>query len=89
MRCVHVFRAASNYAQLAQSASERARFSHQRNEFGGILCELVRQLLVVGDEVRDVNVAVVLLHKHVLANLISIPPLESVRGVLTAALTCR
>jgi hypothetical protein len=35
------------------------------------LFEFVGQLLVVGDEVGHVDVAVILLHQHVLPNLIS------------------
>lgn len=45
--------------------------THQRDHIGGVLCEFVRQLLVVGDEVGNVDVAVVLLDEHIFADLVS------------------
>jgi hypothetical protein len=46
--------------------------AYQRDDFGGILRELVGQLFVVGDEMGNVNVAVVLLHEHILPDLVSV-----------------
>jgi hypothetical protein len=52
------------------SASLEGSFE-QRKNLGGVLGKLVRQLFVVGDEVGDVDVAVVLLYQYIFADLIS------------------
>lgn len=49
-----------------------AILAHQRDDFGGVLLKLMRQLLVVGNQMRNVDIAVVLLHEYVLANLVSV-----------------
>ena len=49
----------------------------ERNEVGGSSGELVGQLFVVGDEVGDVNVAVVLLDQHIFADLIAATAVRS------------
>jgi hypothetical protein len=53
----------------------RVRRAYQWDDFGGVLRQVLRQLVVVDDEVGDVNVAVVLLDKHILAHLVSAQPL--------------
>ena len=47
---------------------------YQRNYLGGLGRELMRQLFVVGYDMRYVNVAVELLDKDILADLISAIP---------------
>ena len=45
---------------------------YQRNDLGGVLSELVGKLFVVGDEVGNVDVAVVLLHQDIFTDLVSV-----------------
>lgn len=46
------------------------RTTYQRDDVCRLRSEFVRQLLVVGNQVCDVNVAVILLHERILAELI-------------------
>lgn len=72
MRFVHCFRAASNYAVSALARRSPVRdISYKRDNLSGLGCKLVSQIFVVGDKMCNVNIAVVLLYKHVLADLVS------------------
>jgi hypothetical protein len=48
------------------------RNTHQRNDLGWLRCELVSELLVIGDQVRNVDIAVILFYQDILPKLISI-----------------
>lgn len=72
MRCVHVLSAASNYAGSVPAHQESAGQAYQRNDFCGVLLELMRKLFVVRDQVCNIDVAVVLLYEYVLADLVSV-----------------
>lgn len=61
---------------VSMGSLEKEMGACQRNDFGGILRQLVRKLFVVADEVRNVDVAVVLLHEHVLTDLFPVAALE-------------
>lgn len=72
MRFVHCFRAASNYAVSVSARRFHVRdISYERDDLSRLGCELVSQFFVVRDQMCNVNVAVVLLNEHVLADLIS------------------
>lgn len=53
--------------------------TYKRYNFSRILSEVMRKLWTVADEVRYVNVTVVLLQEYVLAYLISGDPISPVR----------
>lgn len=63
---------------------------YQRNSIRWLCLQLVRQFFVVGYQVRNVNIAVVLLYQHVLSDMISIRT-DSVRDAssTSGSSTCR
>ena len=61
MRCVQLFSAASNCA--SQHACDGViRLAYEWDHFGRVLREVLGELVIVNDEMRNVDVAVVLLH---------------------------
>ena len=78
MRLVHCFSALSNYLSSIHHLLELNAGVYQRNDICRLGCELVRQLFVVGNEVRNVDIAVVLLDQNILADLVSIRSITSV-----------
>ena len=54
------------HAINANSAGRRD-FPYQRNDLSGLGGEFVRQLLIVGNQVGNVNIAVVLLDEDILS----------------------
>lgn len=73
MRCVQLLSAASNYSrQSTHLTIMLLSTTHERYHFGWIGCEVLRKLVVVNNEVGDVNIAIVLLDKHIFSDLISI-----------------
>ena len=62
MRCVQIFRADSNCDSQPSVLVCALRALYQRDNIARFLRELVGELLVVGDKVGNVDVAVVLLH---------------------------
>jgi hypothetical protein len=90
MRCVQLLSAASNYLDQRVHAV-RMGSAYQWYDFGGVLRQVLRKLVVVDDEVGDVNVAVILLDQYVLADLVSAWPLVLAQCIRIAcyARTCR
>ena len=78
MRLVHCFSALSNYLSSIYDRVEPRGRIYQGNDVCGLSRELVRQLFVVGDKVRNVDIAVVLLDQHILADLVSTRSITSV-----------
>jgi hypothetical protein len=74
MRCVQLLSAASNYVDQRVHAV-CMWLAYQWYDFGGVLRQVLRELVIVDDEVGDVNVAVILLDQYVLADLVSAWPL--------------
>ena len=54
---------------LMQSSLE---FSYNWNDLSGLACQSMRQLLVVRNEVRDIDIAIVLLYQNILSDLVSV-----------------
>jgi hypothetical protein len=44
----------------------------ERDDVGGVACDFVRKLFVVGDKMSDVDVAEVLLDQNILSDLVSV-----------------
>jgi len=63
--------------------------TYQWYDLGWVLCEVLSELVVVNNEVGDINVAVILLHEHVLSDLISAPWSILVEVTKTRGRTCR
>lgn len=67
--------------------------AYQRNDFGRLCYESMRELLVVVDEIADIDIAVVLLEKRVLLELVPIQSVSNApkpKGTPGAVgLTCR
>lgn len=78
MRCVQLFKAASNWSSQ-HSVVCIGKTAYQRDDFAGVLCEILRKFVVVYDEVGNVDIAVVLLYKDILSNLISVLLLGTAR----------
>lgn len=58
-----------------QSTIEKKK-THKRDDLSRLRRELVSELLVIGDQVRNVNVAVILLYQDILPKLISTKPVS-------------
>jgi hypothetical protein len=44
----------------------------ERDDVGGVACDFVRKLFIVGDEMSDVDIAEILLDKDILSDLVSV-----------------
>lgn len=66
MRRVQSCRANSNYPGLVEVNNVIEEYPYQRNEISGLCGKFVGQLLIEGNKVGNVNITVVLLHKHIL-----------------------
>jgi hypothetical protein len=73
MRRVHSRRAASNCSRTISIAATLCPCvcSYYRDDLGRLVVQPMGQVLVEGDEVRNVDVAEVLPRQHVLADLVS------------------
>lgn len=75
MRCVHVFRAASNcIAHQSCYKCKAMRCSYYWDDVGRFVVQSVRQVLIEGNEMCNVDVAVVLLRQDIFPDLISVAP---------------
>jgi hypothetical protein len=66
IRLVHSCSAASNYSSISQGQNNHvgnccADCTYQRNDIRRLGCELVRQILVVGNKMGDIDVTIVVL----------------------------
>lgn len=89
MRCVHCLRADSNYMTVSMSSKKEAQITHKRHNLSRVLLELVCEFVIVDNKMGHVDIAIILLYQHILANLVSTKELE---GTLTArglARACR
>lgn len=82
MRCVHVFKADSNCFKVSLLLCQEPSFTYQGNDLSRILMKFMGQLFIIGDEMGNVNIAVILLYEHILAYLISAIILVELRGSL-------
>lgn len=73
MRWVQVRRAASNCHTVSMGAivCSRRMIPYNRDVVGGLVVDLLRQLFVVLNQVRDVDVAKVLFRQNVVSDLIT------------------
>ena len=66
MRRVQSCRANSNYSGLDTANIVVEGYIYQRNDISGLCGKFMGQFLIEGNKVGNVNIAVVLLHKHIL-----------------------
>lgn len=63
--------------------------AYQWNDFSRVLCEILRKLVIVDDKVGDVDVAVVLLHQDIFADLVSAMVSDHLASIVLSMHTCR
>ena len=71
IRWVHSLIAASNFAESVKQDPRIRDATYKRNDIGGLCRELMRKLFVVGDQMGNIHIAVILFHEHILSQLIS------------------
>ena len=69
--------------------SRRPWHTHEWNDLGGFCNKSVGEVFIEGDEMSNVNVAVVLLRENILANLISVLSLATMYIQFLGSLTCK
>jgi len=74
MRWVHVLMALSNWQNVSAGISSfYSRSSYQWDVFSRLIIQSLGQVFIVLDQMRNVDVAKVLLPKHILADLVATP----------------
>lgn len=71
IRWVHSLIAASNFAKSVKQDPHIRNATYKRNDIGWLCRELMRKLFVVGNQMGNIYVAVILFHEHILSQLIS------------------
>lgn len=73
MRCVHFFSALSNCANMIKIYSDIGRREpYQRDDLRGLGHQLVGEVLVVGYQIHNVDVAIELVQKRIVFELVSV-----------------